>query len=191
MLVAPTELPGVLLLHTERFRDHRGWVSESYRASRLPGLGIPDHFAQENTSWSEQGVLRGLHFQEREPQGKLITVHRGAIRDVAVDLRPDSPTHGQWTAVTLQEADGVSLWVPPGCAHGFYVLQGPAIVSYKLTAEWAPQWDRCLAWDDPTLAIDWQLTSPPVLSDRDRQGLTWAQAAALDVGARLADQGPR
>mgnify|MGYP000862451996 CR=1 FL=1 len=173
----PTALPDVRLFALDRRADERGWLCESGRADLLLREGLPVAFAQENLSRSEQGVLRGLHFQERQAQGKLLLVLVGEIFDVAVDLRAGSPTRGRHAAMRLSAQEPTLLWVPPGFAHGFYVTQGPALVSYKLTAAWAPAWERCLAWDDPELGIDWPLTQPPLLSERDRAGQAWRDLA--------------
>lgn len=178
MRSTPTRLPDVRLLQPQVHRDPRGWLAESFRADHLAALGLPTVFPQENQAWSRAGVLRGLHHQERQAQGKLVQVLVGAIWDVAVDLRADSPTRGRWVALELCEERVEALWVPPGFAHGFYVTRGPALVQYKLTAPYAPQWDRCLAWDDPTLAIPWPLEGAPLLSDRDRRGQSWADTPA-------------
>lgn len=175
MRATPTRLPDVRLLRPEVHADARGWLVESFRAETLAALGLPVQFPQENLAWSQPGVLRGLHHQERQAQGKLVQVLVGAIWDVAVDLRADSPTRGRWVAQELCAERVEALWVPPGFAHGFYVTGGPALVQYKLTAPYAPEWDRCLAWDDPTLAIPWPLDGPPLLSERDQRGRAWAQ----------------
>lgn len=173
----PTALPDVRLFALDRRADERGWLCESGRADLLLGEGLPAAFAQENLSRSEQGVLRGLHFQERQAQGKLLLVLEGAIFDVVVDLRAGSATRGKHAAMCLSAQEPTLLWVPPGFAHGFYVTQGPALVQYKLTAAWAPDWERCLAWDDPELGIDWPLSQPPLLSERDRAGQLWRDLA--------------
>lgn len=175
----PTEIPEVMRVRSPVHRDERGFLVETFRADGMAALGLPDRFEQENRSLSHQGVLRGLHFQERQAQGKLVTVLTGRIWDVAVDLRAGSPTRGRHVGLELGPDPGESLWIPPGFAHGFYVLEGPAVVVYKLTRAWAPGWDRCLAWDDPELAIPWPLAGPPLLSERDRRGMPWAQAPAL------------
>lgn len=171
----PTALPDVRLFALDRKTDERGWLCETSRAEWLHLHGLPAAFAQENLTRSEAGVLRGLHFQERRAQGKLLLVLQGVIFDVAVDLRAGSPTRGRHAAMTLSADEPTVLWVPPGFAHGFYVTEGPALVLYKLTEAWAPQWDRCLAWDDADLGIDWPLTGPPLLSAKDQAGLAWRQ----------------
>ncbi len=178
MKSVPTALADVLLIEPTVYADDRGWLFESYRPAALEALGLPARFAQENTSMSHAGVLRGLHFQARQPQGKLLSVASGTIFDVVVDLRADSPDRGRWVGVQLSADTPRLLWVPPGFAHGFYVTEGPAAVTYKLTAPYAPRWDRCLAWDDPTVGVRWPLTGPPRLSARDRQGMSWDDALA-------------
>lgn len=175
MRVTETEIPDVLLVTPTVHRDARGWLMESFHAERLAAFGIPRSFAQENRTLSQQGVLRGLHFQARQSQGKFVEVVTGAIYDVAVDMRDGSPTRGRWVGLELSADPPRSLWIPPGFAHGFYVMQGPAVVTYKLTAPYAPEWDRCLAWDDPTVGVRWPLQGPPLLSERDRQGQAWSQ----------------
>ena len=175
MRATPTRLPDVRLLSPQVHEDARGWLAETLRVEQLLALGLPGGFAQENLTRSEQGVLRGLHYQEHPAQGKLVTVLRGAIYDVAVDLRADSPTRGRFVAQELCEERIELLWVPPGFAHGFYVTRGPALVQYKLTAPYTPGGDRGIAWDDPDLGIPWPLRGPPLLSARDQAGRPWAQ----------------
>lgn len=175
MKAFPTEIPAVLRLRSPVHRDERGWLTESFRADLMPALGVPARFAQENRTLSHAGVLRGLHYQECHAQGKLVQVLTGRIWDVAVDLRAGSDTRGRWVAMELDAEQPESLWIPPGFAHGFYVIDGPALVLYKLTRTYAPGWDRCLAWDDPDLAIPWPLQGPPLLSERDRHGRPWSQ----------------
>ncbi|RME23774.1 MAG: dTDP-4-dehydrorhamnose 3,5-epimerase [Deltaproteobacteria bacterium] len=182
MKIVPTALADVRLVEPRVHADDRGWLVESHRPEAFEALGLPAHFSQENTSLSHPGVLRGLHFQVRHPQGKLITVARGTIYDVAVDLRPGSPDRGRWVGVLLSAATPRMLWVPPGFAHGFYVTEGPAVVCYKLTAPYAPDWDRCLSWDDPTVGVRWPLQGPPILSERDRRGMSWQEALACLEG---------
>ena len=157
MRATPTRLPDVRLLSPQVHEDARGWLAETLRVEQLLALGLPGGFAQENLTRSEQGVLRG------------------AIYDVAVDLRADSPTRGRFVAQELCEERIELLWVPPGFAHGFYVTRGPALVQYKLTAPYTPGGDRGIAWDDPDLGIPWPLRGPPLLSARDQAGRPWAQ----------------
>jgi dTDP-4-dehydrorhamnose 3,5-epimerase len=164
----PLTLPGVILIEPRVFSDTRGFFMETYRRSDFVAAGIADTFVQENQSRSLRGTLRGLHFQ-RAPsaQGKLVRVVGGAIFDVVVDLRVDQPTFGRWLGVTLTAAEPQILFVPPWCAHGFCVVSDDADVHYKTTAEYAPEHECGIAWNDETLAIDWPITDP-ILSERDR-----------------------
>jgi dTDP-4-dehydrorhamnose 3,5-epimerase len=164
----PSEIPDVVRIRTRRFRDSRGFFSESFRRSAYREAGIPNSFAQDNWARSEEGVLRGLHYQlAPRAQGKLVGVIRGRIWDVAVDIRVGSPTFGRWVGAELDEGSGDLLWIPPGFAHGYQVLSTRADVVYKVTHEYDPDLDRGIRWDDPDLAIRWP-RSDPVLSDRDR-----------------------
>lgn len=169
MRVTPTEIPDVRVLHVPRFGDHRGWFSELWRADQMPEAGIDAAFVQDNASLSaEVGTLRGLHFQiPPRAQGKLIRVVRGAIFDVAVDLRRSSSTFGRHVAVTLTAESGDQLWVPAGFAHGFCTLEPATEVSYKVTDTYSQAHDRGLRWDDPDLAIAWPCGEPH-LSAKDR-----------------------
>jgi len=170
MRIVPTTLPEVLVLEPERHRDRRGFFYESYN-ERVFAKEVADvRFVQDNCSRSVRHVLRGLHYQIEEPQGKLVRVSAGEVFDVAVDLRKASPTFGQWTAHTLTAESQESIWVPPGYAHGFLVLSDFADVQYKTTTYWAPRYERCIVWNDPDLAIQWPLASEPVVSDRDLRG---------------------
>jgi dTDP-4-dehydrorhamnose 3,5-epimerase len=169
-----TAIGGVLMVTTDRFPDDRGEFSETWRASVFLEAGLPP-FVQDNRSRSVAGVLRGLHFQ-RPPhaQGKLVAAAAGRVLDVAVDLRRDSPTFGRWVAVELSPENGRMLYVPPGCAHGFFVLQGEAVVTYKQTAEYAPAAEAGLVWNDPTVRVAWP-TDSPRLSPKDGQLPTFAE----------------
>ncbi|MGL5605383.1 MAG: dTDP-4-dehydrorhamnose 3,5-epimerase [Plesiomonas sp.] len=175
----PPLLHGVTIFTPQRFVDDRGFFLELFERERYQTLlGITDDFVQDNYSRSYANVLRGLHFQVQHPQGKLVQVLRGEIFDVAVDLRPDSPTYKQWQAVVLSAESGQQLWLPPGLAHGFAVLSAQgADVSYKCTARYHAGDEACLRWDDPDLAIDWPLSNP-ILSEKDRAGKTWQQLHA-------------
>jgi dTDP-4-dehydrorhamnose 3,5-epimerase len=165
--VTPTEIPGVLIIEPKVFGDERGFFLETFNAQRYAEAGIPGPFVQDNYSRSVKGTLRGLHFQEPQPQGKLVQVVAGAVWDVAVDIRKGSPTFGKWVGVELSADNKRQFWVPPGFAHGFYVLSESADFQYKCTALYAPQNDRGLRWDDPELAITWPLSGPPKLSAKD------------------------
>jgi dTDP-4-dehydrorhamnose 3,5-epimerase len=180
--VHDTGLPGVKLIDLRVFDDERGYFLESFQAQRyeaLPGLRSP--FVQDNYSHSKRHVLRGLHFQCRYPQGKLLRVAQGEIYDVTVDVRPASPSFGRWQGLALSHAKPQQLWIPPGFAHGFVVLSDQASIEYKCTDYYHPEDEACLSWNDPELAIDWPVSNP-VLSAKDRQGLT---LKALQEAGRL------
>ena len=170
MQVVKTKLDGVLLVKPRVFSDDRGFFLESYNKSVLAGAGIHHHFVQDNHSRSRRNVLRGLHYQVHHPQGKLVRAVIGEIFDVAVDLRRDSPTFGNWVGVTLSAENKHMLWIPPGFAHGFLVLSDWAEVLYKATDYYAPASERTLRWDDPDIGIDWPLAEEPLLSAKDKQG---------------------
>lgn len=170
MNVLETALPGVLILEPKVFGDARGFFMESYNRRRFAELGLPEEFVQDNHSRSARGVLRGLHYQIRQPQGKLVRVTRGAVYDVAVDLRRASPSFGRWAGVELTEDNHRMLWIPPGFAHGFLVLSDTADFLYKTTDYYAPEHERCIRWDDPDIGIAWPLTGEPLLSAKDREG---------------------
>nr|WP_314476914.1 dTDP-4-dehydrorhamnose 3,5-epimerase [uncultured Pseudomonas sp.] len=180
MNVIPTTLPEVLIIEPKVFGDSRGFFFESFNArefARLTGTEVA--FVQDNHSRSGRGVLRGLHYQVANTQGKLVRVVQGEIRDVAVDVRRHSPTFGQWVAVHLSADNHRQLWIPAGFAHGFAVMGESAEFLYKTTDYYNPQADRCIRWDDPTLNIDWGLQQPPVLSEKDKVGVLWADAQVL------------
>ena len=171
MKVQQTSIPELLILEPRVFGDDRGFFFESYNERafcQLPGLNI--EFVQDNHSQSSKNVLRGLHYQISQAQGKLVRVIRGRVYDVAVDLRKSSPTFGQWVGAELSGENHLQFWIPPGFGHGFLVLSGEAEFLYKTSDYWAPEHERCIRWDDPDLAIDWPLQGEPVLSDKDRQG---------------------
>jgi dTDP-4-dehydrorhamnose 3,5-epimerase len=173
-----TELPDVILIQPRIFEDQRGFFLESYQKERFAAAGIHADFVQNNHSASTKGVLRGLHYQIRQPQGKLVRVVVGEIFDVAVDLRRHSPTFGHWVGVTLSSEKKNQLWVPPGFAHGFYVTSEKAEILYKATDYYAPQWERSLLWNDPMLGIHWPIIKGeiPILSEKDRQGVLLSDA---------------
>ena len=171
MNVVPTGIPDVLILEPRVFADDRGCFFESFnRRAFVAAVGHDVDFVQDNHSVSRKNVLRGLHCQDPRPQGKLVRVVRGAVFDVAADIRPDSPTCGRWVGVELTAANRRQLWVPPGLAHGFLVLSEEAEFLYKTTDFYAPDCERCIVWNDPTLAIDWPLSGPPLLSPKDARG---------------------
>ena len=175
-------IPEVVLIEPKVFGDARGFFFESFNQKAFnEATGTNHQFVQDNHSRSAKGVLRGLHYQIQQPQGKLVRVVRGAVLDVAVDIRKSSPTFGQWVAEELSEDNHRQLWVPPGFAHGFVVLSEMAEFLYKTTDYYAPAFERCIAWDDPTLAIDWKLSGrQPLLSAKDAQGLPLAKAELFD-----------
>ena len=166
-------IPDVVLIEPKVFGDARGFFFESFNQKAFnEATGTHFQFVQDNHSRSAKGVLRGLHYQIEQPQGKLVRVARGRVWDVAVDIRQDSPTFGQWVGTELSEDNQHQLWVPPGFAHGFVVLSESADFLYKTTDYYAPQHERCIAWDDPAIGIDWPDTEGmPALSEKDRHGL--------------------
>lgn len=181
MNIISTTIPDVLILEPKVFGDARGFFFESYneRAFRqAAGLGVS--FVQDNHSRSARGVLRGLHYQIRQPQGKLVRVVRGSVFDVAVDVRRSSPTFGRWVGVELSEDNHRQLWVPPGLAHGFLVTSESADFLYKTTDYYAPEHERCIAWNDPAIGIDWPLAGAPRLSAKDQAGVTLAATEVFD-----------
>ncbi|MDX5364597.1 MAG: dTDP-4-dehydrorhamnose 3,5-epimerase [Pseudazoarcus pumilus] len=176
MRVIHTDLPGVLLLEPKVFGDARGFFMESFNARAFAeATGLQPEFVQDNHSRSARGVLRGLHYQIRQPQGKLVRVTRGRVFDVAVDLRRSSSDFGRWTGAELSEDNNLQMWVPPGFAHGFVVLSESADFLYKTTDYYAPEHERCLLWNDPTVGVDWQFADEPLLSAKDAAGLPLAQ----------------
>ena len=175
MNIIKTRLDGCLIIEPKVFGDDRGFFLESFHQQRYQQeTGITQLFVQDNHSRSAKGVLRGLHFQKTRPQGKLVRVVRGEVYDVAVDIRPGSPTFGQWEGVILSEENKRQFWVPPGFAHGFQVLSDFADFEYKCTDYYFPQDEGCLAWNDPQLAIDWPLKTP-LLSEKDAKAGTLAE----------------
>jgi len=170
-----TTIPDVFMLAPKVFGDDRGFFLESYNRRALAAFGIEHEFVQDNHSRSARGVLRGLHYQIRQPQGKLVRVVAGEIFDVAVDLRRASPTFGQWAGMTLSAENKRMAWVPPGFAHGFYVVSESAEVLYKASDYYAPEHERSLLWNDSALAIAWPLAGETLLSEKDRKGLPLAE----------------
>ena len=173
MKVSHTEIPGPILIEPQSFTDARGSFFESWNRSRYADAGVREAFVQDNVSHSRRGVLRGLHFQDPNAQGKLISVFGGEIYDVAVDIRVESATFGRWVGIHLSAANRAQFYIPPGFAHGFQVVSAEALVGYKCTAYYDPHAERSLLWSDPVLAIDWPL--PPILSEKDRAALTLAE----------------
>lgn len=182
MIFEATSLPGVFLVQPRVFGDERGFFMESWNAATFRDAGFDLHFVQDNHSRSARGILRGLHYQTRHTQGKLVRVTAGAVFDVAVDLRRDSPTLGEWFGAELSADNHRMLWVPPGFAHGFYVLSEFADFQYKCTDYYDPESEFTLAWNDPRVGIDWPIPpgQAPQLSDKDAQGLAWADSPLLD-----------
>lgn len=172
MKFTATSIPDVILVEPQVLGDQRGFFIETYQANKYAQAGITAEFVQDNHSGSRQGVLRGLHYQIRYPQGKLLRVISGKIFDVAVDLRRYSPTFGQWVGTILSAQNHLQMWVPPGFAHGFYVISEWAELIYKVTDRYAPQWERTLRWNDPQVNIEWPLVgnAAPLLSEKDEQG---------------------
>jgi dTDP-4-dehydrorhamnose 3,5-epimerase len=175
-----TSLPGVFILEPRVFQDERGFFLESYSERTFEELGIIDHFVQDNFSWSRKGVLRGLHYQIKEVQGKLIRAIEGEILDVAVDLRRSSPHFGKWEAVRLSGENKRMLWIPPGFGHGFYVISESAHVSYKVTGYYAPEHERTVLWNDPAIGVNWELTGQPIVSAKDQRGVSLGMAETFD-----------
>jgi len=176
----PTSLPGVVILEPRVFGDERGFFLESYNEKVFAEVGIVEKFVQDNHSSSRRNVLRGLHYQIRQSQGKLVRVVEGEILDVAVDVRKSSPTFGGWEAVRLSSENKRMLWIPAGFAHGFRVLSERAQVLYKATDYYAPQHERTLAWNDPDLKIDWELDGDPIVSAKDQCGRTLREAETFE-----------
>ncbi len=178
MKFIPTSIPDVVLIEPEIFGDNRGFFMETWRAEKFAGAGIDQRFVQDNHSRSMQGILRGLHYQISRPQGKLVRVVAGTVFDVAVDLRKNAFTFGRWVGTLLSAENKSILWVPPGFAHGFYVISEYAEFVYKCTDYYAPEYERTLYWNDPDLSIRWPLIEgkPPVLSDKDSKGAAFKDA---------------
>jgi dTDP-4-dehydrorhamnose 3,5-epimerase len=177
MKVVATKIPELLIIEPEVFGDDRGFFFESFNKKRfLDATGLDVDFVQDNHSRSTRGVLRGLHYQIKQAQGKLVRVTDGEVLDVAVDLRQSSPTFGQWESILLTSENKRQFWVPPGFAHGFIVLSETADFLYKTTDYYSPEHERCIRWDDKVLAIDWQYDGTPVVSDKDGDGAAFKEA---------------
>lgn len=180
MRLIETSVTDVKLIEPIVYGDERGFFLETYNVRVLAALGITAQFVQDNHSRSSRNVLRGLHYQLRQPQGKLVRVVAGEILDVAVDIRRSSPSFGRCALMVLSAENRRIAWVPPGFAHGFLVRSESAEVLYKTTDYYAPEYERSIAWNDPQLDIDWGFTSRPVLSKKDRQGVCLRDAELLD-----------
>lgn len=178
MKVIPTDLPEVLIIEPKVHGDNRGFFYESFQAARYAEAGVAGTFVQDNVSRSVKGTLRGLHFQEPKPQGKLVQVLRGRVFDVAVDVRRGSPRFGRWVGLELSESVFRQLWIPPGFAHGFCVLSDSADFFYKCTEIYSQQTERGIAWNDPTIGVRWPLDEP-ILSGKDRAAPLLEQAPFL------------
>ena len=176
----PTSLPGVFVLEPRVFRDERGFFFESYNQQSMASLGISENFVQDNHSSSSRNVLRGLQYQVKHPQGKLVRVAEGEILDVAVDLRRSSATFGRWEAVRLSGKNNRMLWIPAGFAHGFRVMSEKAQVLYKATDFYAPEHERTLAWNDAQLKIAWALDGEPIVSAKDQRGVALSAAETFE-----------
>lgn len=177
MKITATAIPDVLLVEPTVFGDERGFFYESYNEQKWQELtGLQTHFVQDNHSRSVKNVLRGIHYQIKQPQGKLVRVVVGEVFDVAVDLRRSSATFGQWVGEHLSAENKKSLWVPEGFGHGFLVLSDAAEFLYRTTDFYAPQHERCIVWNDPEIGIDWPLAGDPLLSEKDEKGILFNQA---------------
>jgi len=182
MKIIKTDIPDVLIIEPKVFTDDRGFFMETYQKRMFSEAGLPTEFVQDNHSGSRQGILRGLHYQLKHSQGKLVRVVVGEVFDVAVDLRKSSPTFGQWTGATLSAENRRGLWVPPGFGHGYYVLSEWAEFVYKVTDFYAPDWERTILWNDPQIGIQWPLVNGqmPVISAKDAAGKALSQADIFD-----------
>lgn len=181
MQVETTAISGLLLIQPKVFRDSRGFFTETFQSQRYHDAGIAANFVQDNFSRSAKGTLRGLHYQIQHPQAKLVQVLRGKIFDVVVDLRRSSPTFGRWLGFELSDETCRQVFVPPGCAHGFYVLSESVDFTYKCSDVYFPEHERALLWNDPTIGIKWPLTDEPILSAKDRAGVPLHQAEVYDA----------
>ena len=180
MNILPTSLPGVLIIEPKVFGDERGFFYESFNQRLFDeAVGAHVEFVQDNHSRSAKNVLRGLHYQlAPQAQGKLVRVVAGEVFDVAVDIRRESPSFGRWTGIVLSAENKRQFWIPPGLAHGFLVLSDSAEFLYKTTDYYAPALERCIRWDDPSLAINWPLLAPPILSAKDERGVFFSSLLA-------------
>ena len=181
MDVITTKIPDVLIIEPKVFGDERGFFYESFNKKKfVEASGVDAEFVQDNHSKSSKGVLRGLHYQIKQPQGKLVRVSSGEVLDVAVDIRRSSATFGQWVAVNLSERNKRQLWVPAGFAHGFVVLSDNAEFLYKTTDYYAPEFERCIHWNDSDLSIDWQYAGEPQVSEKDAKGSGFKEADVFE-----------
>ena len=177
MKVIATEIPDLIIIEPQVYGDERGFFFESFNKKKFAeATGFDGEFVQDNHSKSSKGVLRGLHYQIKNPQGKLVRVVKGEVLDVAVDLRKSSGTFGQWVSARLSEENKKQFWVPAGFAHGFIVLSEVAEFLYKTTDFYTPEHERCIRWDDPSLSIDWEFIGEPLVSEKDARGLLFKDA---------------
>ncbi len=182
MKIINTDIPDVKLIEPKVFSDDRGFFMETYQQRVFAEAGLPTEFVQDNHSGSRQGILRGLHYQLKQSQGKLVRVVVGEVFDAAVDLRKSSPTFGQWTGAVLSAENKRALWVPPGFGHGYYVLSDWAEFVYKVTDFYAPEWERTILWNDPQIGVQWPLVNgqTPVISGKDAAGKLLSQAELFE-----------
>jgi dTDP-4-dehydrorhamnose 3,5-epimerase len=180
MKAQATQIPGVLIVEPAIFGDDRGFFLESYNEREMRNIGIDAHFVQDNHSRSQRNVLRGLHYQISQPQGKLVRVVSGKVYDVAVDVRRDSPAFGKWVGVELSAENKRMFWLPAGMAHGFVVLSDSADFLYKATEYYAPKFERTILWNDTELGIEWPLTGQPILSAKDAAAKTFRDAEVFE-----------
>jgi len=187
MKVQPTQIAEVMIVEPDVFGDDRGFFLESFNEREMHKIGIDSHFVQDNHSRSQRYVLRGLHYQVNQPQGKLVRVVHGTVFDVAVDIRRNSPTFGKWVGAELSAENKRLFWLPPGMAHGFVVLSDFADFLYKATDYYAPEFERTILWNDPNLGIAWPLAGEPVLSAKDAAGLPFRDAEVFEGDFLLKD----
>jgi dTDP-4-dehydrorhamnose 3,5-epimerase len=187
MKVQSTQIAGVLIVEPDVFGDDRGFFLESFNERAMREIGIDAHFVQDNHSRSQRNVLRGLHYQIHQPQGKLVRVVRGTVFDVAVDIRRNSSTFGKWVGVELSAENKRMFWMPPGMAHGFVVLSDSADFLYKATDYYAPEFERTILWNDPDLGIEWPLVGEPILSSKDAAGKSFREAEVFEEKFLLKD----
>ena len=181
MEIISTEIPDVIMIEPTVYGDDRGFFYESYNKKRFEeATGTTADFVQDNHSKSNKGVLRGLHYQIKQAQGKLVRVISGKVLDVAVDIRKSSSTFGHWVGIELSEENKRQLWMPPGFAHGFVVLSESAEFLYKTTDYYAPEYERCIRWDDADLSIDWQISGEPLVSEKDTKGVSLNKAELFE-----------
>ncbi|MDZ4098953.1 MAG: dTDP-4-dehydrorhamnose 3,5-epimerase [Methylophilaceae bacterium] len=181
MRVTPTAIPDVLIIEPKVYGDARGFFYESFNQKEFQkATGLDVQFVQDNHSRSAKGVLRGLHYQIQQPQGKLVRVVKGAVFDVAVDLRKSSPTFGRWVGAELSEENAKQMWIPEGFAHGFLVLSESADFLYKTTDYYAPEYERSIVWNDPDIGIEWPEVASPSLSEKDKKAKSFKQAEVFD-----------